>query len=333
MVGMDLTWLDPDQPDARDVAGVVAVLEAARAVDNPQFPPGSVTSFLGWVRYGWDGEAPDVAVVHQLGRVTGMLATRFPRWDNTHLALVRVVVDPRVRRRGLGRQLFEAGVERARSAGRRVVCSWSVDQTAGVEFLKAIGLDPVLEEVFRRQDLLAVDWARLDREYAAAESLAAGYELVRIPGPSPEQLLPAIAAMTEAINDAPTDGLDFEDEVFTPERIREYEGAQLATGRRLYRLVARERETGVLAGHTVVGVEGEQPWRAGQHDTSVVGAHRGHRLGLLLKIGMMRWLREAEPQLRFIDTDNAASNAHMIRVNEALGYEVIAKTIEFQRHL
>ena len=41
--------------------------------------------------------------------------------------------------------------------------------------------------------------------------------------------------MSAAINDAPTDDLDIEDEVFTPQRIRDYEHAQAARGYRLYR--------------------------------------------------------------------------------------------------
>jgi GNAT superfamily N-acetyltransferase len=334
MVGMDLTWLDLAHLDERDLAGAAAVMEAARAVDSPQFPAETLSFYRAWVRHGWDGHPATVGVARdRSGRVTGVLSYRLPSWDNTHLAPMRVVVDPPARLRGLGRQLLEVGLDRVRDAGRRLAVTWTFDGTPGVDFLKAVGFDPALPAIHRRQDLCAVDWSALDREYAAAESRAAGYELVRMPGRVPEELLQAVAAMTEAINDAPTDNLDFEDEVFTPERIRGYEAAQDAYRRRLYRLVARERSTGEFAGHTLVAVESERPWYAGQHDTSVLRAHRGHRLGLLLKIGMVRWLREAEPQLRYIETDNAESNAHMIRVNEILGYEVIGKTIEYQRHL
>jgi hypothetical protein len=62
----------------------------------------------------------------------------------------------------------------------------------------------------------------------------------------------------------------------------------------------------------------------------VVRAHRGHRLGLLLKIGMLRWLAAEEPQLRVVDTDNAGSNNHMIAVNDAIGYKVIGSKLEYQ---
>ena len=37
---------------------------------------------------------------------------------------------------------------------------------------------------------------------------------------------------------------------------------------------------------------------------------------------MLELLAEAEPQLEFIMTTNAAANDHMIAVNEQLGYEV-----------
>ena len=74
-------------------------------------------------------------------------------------------------------------------------------------------------------------------------------------------------------------------------------GGQIARGNRLYRLVARHRETGELGGHTVVAVEERAPGagRPARHRRRP--AHRGHRLGLLLKAGMLLWLREAEPQI------------------------------------
>ena len=143
----------------------------------------------------------------------------------------------------------------------------------------------------------------------------------------------AVCDLTAAINDAPLDKLDIEDENFTPERLLASEHMQELLGRRIYRLVARETATGALAGVTVVSVDSEQPWHAEQYDTSVVRGHRGHRLGVLLKIGMLRWLREQEPQLREIDTWNAVSNAHMIGVNELLGYEVLLTGVEWQLHL
>jgi hypothetical protein len=139
--------------------------------------------------------------------------------------------------------------------------------------------------------------------------------------------------MAVAINDAPLDDLDIEDEVFTPERVAAYESAQIESGKRLYRVVARHRDSGELAGNSVVAVEAERPHVGHQHDTSVVRAHRGHRLGLLLKTDMMLWLADAEPELRTVDTFNAESNDHMIAVNEELGYRWMGRGLGFQRTL
>jgi GNAT superfamily N-acetyltransferase len=286
------------------------------------------------VQHGWDGDPSEIAVHRdESDRVVAVLEVSLPTWDNTHLGFVEVTVDPLLRRQGIGRRLFEAGMERVRAADRDLVLSSSFFDTAGAPFLEAMGLKRATEEAERRLDLRALDDQRLDQEYAAAERLAEAYELVRMPGPVPDELMADVVRMTAAINDAPTGDLEIEDEVFSPERVRAFETAQLAAGRRLYRLVARERATGELAGHTVAAVEGEHPWWAWQYDTTVVPAHRGHRLGLLLKIAMLRWLAEEEPQLRTIDTWNATSNSHMVHVNEVLGCRIVAHGGEWQVRL
>jgi GNAT superfamily N-acetyltransferase len=332
---VQLTWLDREHLDDRDVAGAVALLEAARLVDSPhQLVGPTVFSFGTYLQHGWDGDPPHAALARDdKGRVVGVLQVTLPHWDNTHLGFVEVTVDPLARRQGIGRRLFEAGVDRVRAEGRRLVLTDCWADSPGVPFAEAMGMERAATGVQRRQDLRTLDWPRLDAEYAAAEARADGYELVRIAGPTPEEMLSDVAAMTAAINDAPIDDLDIEDEVFTPERIRTFEAARLAAKDRIYRVIARERATGALGGHTMVGVDSEHPGYAGQYDTSVVRAHRGHRLGRLLKIAMLQWLADEEPQLRTLDTWNAASNAHMIEVNEVLGYQVVANGVEWQRHI
>jgi hypothetical protein len=111
------------------------------------------------------------------------------------------------------------------------------------------------------------------------------------------------------------------------------EKSQFAYDHRMYRLIARHRPTGELAGQTIVIIPAAQPWFAHQLDTSVVRIHRGHRLGMALKIAMVRALAQAEPQARTLGTWNAASNEHMIGINESLGYRVVSRAIGWQKHL
>ncbi|MCI0688598.1 MAG: GNAT family N-acetyltransferase [Sporichthyaceae bacterium] len=331
---MELNWLDSEHVDSRDVAGAVAVQEAARAVDSPHQLSPSTASFLAWLRHGWDGDPPQTALTRDKhGRVVGVLEVWLGHWDNPQLGFISVTVDPLARRQGIGRQLFEVGMERVRADGRTLLASDCFDRPWSVAFLEAMGLKRVSVELERWQDLLDLDWDRLDQEYELAEQQAAGYELIRLAGPIPEHLMADVLRMSEAINDAPTDDWEIEDEVFSPERLRAFEAAQEALQRRVYRVIARERSTGELAGHTVVGVEGEWPWFGRQYDTSVLRAHRGHRLGRYLKVGMLRWLQAAEPQLRTIGTWNSASNDHMIAINELLGYRVVGTGLGYQRRL
>jgi GNAT superfamily N-acetyltransferase len=185
----------------------------------------------------------------------------------------------------------------------------------------------------RRLDLLAVDGAPLDALMAGARSAGAGYDLVRIAEPVPEHLVDDVVALTATIDDAPQGDLAMDAEVLTPARLRAFERAQRAGGLRVHRLAARHRGSGALAGHTVVAVEAERRWHAHQYDTSVVAAHRGHRLGRLLKGSMMGWLTEEGSQLRTLDTWNAEDNAPMVAVNEALGYTLLARGTAWQRKL
>ena len=117
---------------------------------------------------------------------------------------------------------------------------WVGEQTEG--FAKALGFEPKSVAVHRRQHLRELEPGLADRLYAEAEPHAGDYELLRIAGPTPDDLLPALAEATAAINDAPLDDLEMEDEVFTADRVRAYEQAQLASGFRFYRIVARHRD-------------------------------------------------------------------------------------------
>lgn len=330
---MTLKWLDPKQLDDRDVAGTVALIEAGRRLDQPYETPPTPARFRAEVTHGWDGDPLQTAVYRDDGRIIGLLTIHAPTWDNRHLASVEVLVDPVCRRRGLGRRLFEAGVSRAHEQGRTVVITPAQVGTPGQAFVEAMGMSPASQYVRRGQDLTEVDWSALESKLDQARAKGADYDVVRMPGAIPDDLLDQMVSLTAAINDAPTDDLKLEDEVFTAERMRAYEQAQAARGQRLYRVAARHRHTGELAGHTAVAVDMTFPGQAEQEDTSVARAHRGHRLGYRLKAEMLLWLREAEPQLREIRTVNAASNRHMIAVNEELGYRVLATGIEYQKEL
>jgi GNAT superfamily N-acetyltransferase len=328
---MEIHRFGPD--DAACLEQYAEVVNAARDVDSPWQHLETVTGAAGRFRHGWDGEVetPFLGLDGSTPVAVGRFATS--EYDNLHLAWLGVQVHPAHRRRGHGTAMLEWLFEQTRSAGRTSVGidGWESEATRG--FAAAHGLEPKSAAIQRRQVLAELDWDEIERLHAEALAAAAAYEVVRREGPTPDDELEGVAEMASAINDAPTDELDIEDEVFSADRMRGYEQAQLNRGHHLFRTVARLRATGELAGHSVVVVDGERPHLGEQHDTSVVGSHRGHRLGLLLKTDMNLWLRGAQPQLAEISTWNAESNSPMIGVNEAIGYRIMGRELEFQKSL
>jgi hypothetical protein len=90
-------------------------------------------------------------------------------------------------------------------------------------------------------------------------------------------------------------------------------------------VAARHDASGELGGLTQVEVGTESPEWAFQALTAVSRAHRGHRLGLRLKLAMLELLARQEPQVTHLLTGNAETNKHMISINEELGYYVVGK--------
>ena len=96
--------------------------------------------------------------------------------------------------------------------------------------------------------------------------------------------------LREAMNDAPGPG---EPETFPPDRIRGEEESLARSHQTAYTVVARHRASGEPAGLSFVCVHELRPAIAAQEDTSVVRGHRGHRLGLRMKLELYDWLRAA----------------------------------------
>lgn len=328
---MDITRFGPD-----DVAALkewTDLHNAVSKVDSPWEHEQTLLRSEARFRYGWDGEPSVPFLGHVDGQLVASGTYAISEYDNLHLAWLGIVVHPDHRRRGHGSTVLAFLEDEARRLGRTSagIGGWESDAVRG--FAAKHGYEKKHQAINRRQYLADVDRAELQKRYDEALTHATDYVLERRPLPTPEEDLADFAEMASAINDAPTDDLDIEDEVFSAERMKAYEDACAFRQERAYRVVARHVPSGQLAGQTVVVVDSNNPTVGDQHDTSVVGAHRGHRLGLLLKGEMLLWLAEEEPQLEEIDTYNAESNDHMIGVNELLGYRVMGRELAYQKSL
>lgn len=278
------------------------------------------TSYLHEAYAAVDGEA-----------VVGTGNLSAPLRDNPRYADVEVAVPPEHRRRGVGTALWEALHDRCRDLGRTTVGA-EVHQPIGEEpvpgwaFAERCGFVHKMTEVRQRLDL-PIAPERLDELEAHAHERIGAYRLRSWQGPCPDEYAEQYARLKGLLaTDAPLGDLEYAPEVWDVERLREKERVTAAQGRTVFTTVAVS-PAGTLAGHTQIGV-GE---KAHQWDTLVDREHRGHRLGLALKVANLRILTAARPDLRTVGTWNAPDNGPMIAVNDALGFRPIERNEEWQR--
>lgn len=326
---MELVEFGPD--DSARSAAFLELTRATDAVDCPWEPVRTAYRQEMSMRHSWEGEPGRWFLGYDGTEPVATAVIDASDYDNLQLAWFTLRVAPEHRRRGYGSSMLRGLEELASGMGRPLLGMDGWDSAATRGFASASGYDLKSVDVRRVQAVADVPDVIAIRD--DAQRLAADYDLLRIEGHAPDDLLPGLVELTGVINDAPSDGLEWENEVFSPERVRAYEHAQIESGFRFRRIVARHRPTGQLAGHTVVVVDTEHPEIAEQHDTGVARTHRGHRLGLLLKAEMLLWLADAEPRLTHVHTNNAESNRHMIAVNDRLGYRPVGRALEFQRRL
>jgi hypothetical protein len=100
-----------------------------------------------------------------------------------------------------------------------------------------------------------------------------------------------------------------------------------------YVAVTQHVPSGRLVAMSEILVSPHSPAQAWQAVTVVDRAHRGHRLGLAVKIANLDALAAHAPAVHLIVTGNAATNAPMIAVNDMLGFEVVADGMFWQKRL
>jgi RimJ/RimL family protein N-acetyltransferase len=196
------------------------------------------------------------------------------------------------------------------------------EESPGAAFAAWAGATRGQAEVRRVLDVRKMPAGKVAALRADAARAAAGYTLVTWTGLTPDQYLEPLAGVINAFADAPRDA-GVQEEAWDGRRLRERGDATAELmGIREYSVTAVHDATGEMAAMTQVAIDPGSPQWGHQALTAVTRAHRGHRLGLLVKAAMLEWLAAAEPQIEQIETGNAASNKHMIAVNEALGFEV-----------
>ncbi len=302
------------------------------------------------------------------GRLVGRAAVYVPLTDNLSSCYVDLGVHPEARRQGIGTALYAEAERYARSLGRSTIMGWSEaplngrrtgteaasargTATAGDEDLvpatgvgRYPGSDPAarmarsrgftLEQVDRCSVLDIAGAAAAEAQAAASAAAGSGYTVVQWQGRCPDAYLDSYVELCRAMStDAPLGDLDLGEEVWDAARVRESEAQLERSGGRSLVSAALHLPSGALAGHTVLEQYEASAAVAYQEDTLVLRAHRGHRLGMLLKAANLLAATTAWPRVERVYTWNAEENSPMLSVNVELGFVPAGSVAAWQKRL
>lgn len=328
--------LDADDPAAVDAAYLIG--NEAVAADLPDLPPLCRYEHDVRVRVPMPGADRHTFLAYRGAEPVGLVHADLPVYDNLDKAILDVLVLKQHRRQGAGRALYRHAVDFSLARGRTSVLGFSVitDRDgvpigSSAPFAAALGQENKLLDVRRRLDLSTADDAELDRLLAESRPKAAGYSTVQWGNLPPEELIEDLAQLDSSfLDETPNGDLDYEPEKVDADRLRQLSEVRLRYGSRRYETGVIHDATGRLVAWTAIRVARTIDWHAWQLITLVHPDHRGHRLGMIAKVVNLRTLREHEPAVRMIDTFNAEVNAHMIAINEAMGFRAVDRWANWQ---
>ncbi|QTE29331.1 GNAT family N-acetyltransferase [Pengzhenrongella sicca] len=277
-------------------------------------------------------------------QVLGAALLRLPQAGNTHLAEFDVLVRPDRAGTGVDDALLAAAEVRAVAAGRRVVilsseqrgepaadepgvlvaptgCGRIRRADPGVALAERSGY--ALEQAERYSVLgLPVPPERLASLLTAAAAAAGpDYRTLTWADRCPPQWVDELARLqTRMGTDAPSAGLELEEDPWDAARVRAVERSIGRSGRGQLVTAAEHVPTRTLAAFTSLEYPLDSPGIVFQEDTLVAREHRGRRLGMLVKATNLDRLAATRPQARRVHTWNAEENSYMLAINVALGF-------------
>ena len=305
--------------DARslDEADFAAALELQQRVDAERDPDLPVTPATE-LRAIFEDDATDYASHQRVVAIEGATAAighlELPM-DPGNLELAQIEITPADDQ--VTAAVLADLLRRARADGRTSIIAWGDHTPQRHDFWTGLGAELRYTEQESSLDVASVDPKLMDEWI---QSGPADLELVHWARRCTDRWIDAQVATANAMKDAPTDDLDVADTVVDQSMMRAEIEARAALGLEYQGLLAVTAD-GEAAGSTEVFVNRHRPAASWQWSTVVLPAHRGRRIGRWLKASMWQRLRATEPEVTGLQTGNAVSNAHMLAINNAMGFK------------
>ncbi|MEV6491564.1 GNAT family N-acetyltransferase [Actinoplanes sp. NPDC051633] len=310
---------DPLAATDSEIQSLVETVNAVLAVDLPDDPPWRDVQVRDYLAETMPGERRIswVAEDDRLAEGDSGIFAHVNLLLLGDIGVLEVLVHPRLRRRGLGRELVAVAARRAYLEGFSSIGVEAIGSTPAIAFYESLGFEKEFVEIRSVLMLSKVDWEALGE---MAGGISAGYRVEFHPGGVPDDLIEAYAqAKMEA--QAEDNDTDLAPRSSDPQRLKDSVATLHRRGLKPYIVVAIHEQSGAVAGLTEVVVPAQHPERADQYDTIVVRDHRGYGIDRAIKARMLFELRAAEPDLLEVQTWNAQHNESMLKVNADLGFQ------------
>ena len=248
---------------------------------------------------------------------------------NKHILWADASVHRDHRRRGLGRVWIPVATELMDRHGCTTL-SMGTEEEPGHAFLKWMGAEGKFSGAENRLKLSEVDWPMMRQWMDDGRRLSPNTALDVYDGFLPEAMwedyCPQLTAM---LNTMPWEQLDHGDIIITPAQIAEWYERMRMQGMTEYTMLTREPD-GVISGITDVMYAPYKPNMINQGFTGVRTDARGRGLGKWLKAAMLLHVNETYPNLEWVITENAGSNAPMLAINKTMGFKEYRAGTEYQ---
>jgi mycothiol synthase len=248
---------------------------------------------------------------------------------NKHILWADASVRPDHRRKGLGRAWIPVVLELMDRHGCTTL-SMGTEEESGHAFLKWMGAEGKFSGAENRLKLSEVDWAKMRRwaEDGPKVSPATNLEVYDgfLPAEMWEDYCPQLTTM---LNTMPWEQMDHGDIVITPAQLAEWYERMRIQGMVEYTMLTREPD-GVISGITDMSYAPYNPNMIHQGFTGVRTDARGRGLGKWLKAAMLLHVLRIYPNLEWVVTENAGSNAPMLAINTRMGFKQYRAGMEYQ---
>jgi GNAT superfamily N-acetyltransferase len=254
--------------------------------------------------------------------------------ENKHLAQFDIIVHADYRRQGIGKQLLGLIAEAALADNRRLLLTDTNDRIpAGEAFMQRLGAQRGLEGHVNQLRMADLDQMLILEWLEQGQKNLKEFELGVWEDNYPQEQLQEIVELLDLTNQQPFGDLAVEEMHITPDQIIEMQKMDKARGNQRCTVYVIEKASGKFAGYTETVWNANRPEILRQDMTGVFPQYRGKGLGRWLKAAMLDRQLKLHPEIKFVRTTNADTNAAMLRINNELGFKPYMTSILWQMEI